>query len=214
MLFDIIFFYTTMIQEVIFDVETQKFFDEIDTDNPGDLGVSLVSVYKRKLDNSLNEIEGKMISFWENEFDKMWPIFQEANRIIGFNSIHFDVPALQPYTNLPLNKLPHFDILRVVKDVFGRRIGLDAIARETLGAQKNDQAKNAIVYWRKHDKKSLSKLKKYCEMDVTLTKDLYDYGLKNGKLQFKDKWNTLRTIQVDFSHPEEIFTDTKQAGLF
>jgi len=203
-----------MIDEIIFDVETKKFFDEIETDDPGDLGISIVSVYKRKIDENLNEVEGEMFSFWEDELEKMWPLFQEAKRIVGFNSLHFDVPALQPYTNLPLSKLSHFDILRVVKDVFGRRIGLDAIAKETLGKEKNDSAKNAPEYWKKHDKESLAKLKKYCEMDVALTRDLYDYGLKESKLKFKDKWNTIRTIEVDFSHPKEIVTETKQGGLF
>lgn len=203
-----------MIEEVIFDTETQKFFDEIDSDDPADLKVSVVSVYRRKLDENLNEISGEMKSFWEDEIEKIWPIFQEAQRIVGFNSLHFDVPVLQPYTSLPLSKLPHLDILRIVKDSFGRRIGLNALASETLGAKKIDNGANAVLYWKRHDDESLKKLKKYCEADVFLTRDLYDFGLKNKQLKFKDKWNTLRTIEVDFSHPSEILTSTKQTGLF
>jgi hypothetical protein len=37
--------------EVFFDVETKKLFSEINTRAPGDLGVSVVSVYKRELDS-------------------------------------------------------------------------------------------------------------------------------------------------------------------
>ncbi len=202
------------ITEVIFDVETQKFFDEITSNNPGDLGISIVSVFKRELDENLTELTGEMFSFWEDEIEKLWPIFQHADRIVGFNSLHFDVPALQPYSPIPLSKLPHFDILKIVKESFGRRIGLNALATETLHINKIDHGANAVMYWKKHDKESLAKLKKYCEADVLITKDLYDFGLKNKQLSFKDKWNSLRTIDIDFSHPAEMFVQNMQVGLF
>lgn len=201
-----------MYSEVFFDVETKKLFGDIEGDDPGDLGVSIVSVYSRKINDDLNETEGKMQSFWETDFDRMWLIFQEADRIIGYNSIGFDVPALAPYTNFPFNKLPHFDIMQKVKEVFGRRLPLDAIARETLDREKTDSGLNAVFYWQKGDKESLEKLQKYCEADVFITRDIYDFALKNGHLLFKDKWNTLRRVEVDFSYPPE--DSTKQAGLF
>lgn len=199
-------------KEVIFDVETKKIFSEIEGDNPGDLGVSIVSLYQRTVDSSQKEIEGKMMSFWENEFNKMWPILQDAERIIGFNSFHFDVPALQPYVNFPFNKLPHFDIMAEVKEVFGRRISLNAIAKETLDTEKIDVGLNAVLYWKKGDRESLSKLKKYCEADVDITKRVYDFAVENKHLLFKNKWNTLQKIELDFSYPEE--NEENQIGLF
>src|SRR4030042_1723397 len=157
-----------MYREVFFDVETKKLFGDVAENDPALLGVSVVSVYSRTIDEDLKETEGKIQSFWENEFDNMWPIFQESDRIIGFNSLGFDVPALKPYTNFPFNKLPHFDIMAMVKDTFGRRIPLDAIARETLDRQKTDTGLNAVYYWQKGDKESLEKLQKYCEADVLI----------------------------------------------
>jgi DEAD/DEAH box helicase domain-containing protein len=201
-----------MHNEVFFDVETKKLFSDVAENNPALLGVSVVSVYSRKIDENLNEVGGKMQSFWEKEFDKMWPIFQEADRIIGYNSLGFDVPALKPYTNFPFNKLPHFDIMAKVKEEFGRRIALDAIAQETLDTQKIDTGLNAVYYWQKGDKESLAKLKKYCEADVLITRDVYDYVLKNGHVLFKDKWNTLRKVELDFSYPVDV--TEKQEGLF
>jgi len=196
-------------------------FSDIEGENPGDLGVSVVSVYSRKVDNDtkeidsrkvLSEVEGKMQSFWEKDFDDMWPIFQKADRIIGFNSIGFDVPALIPYADFPFAKLPHFDIMGKFKEVLGHRISLNAIAKETLDAEKSDSGLNAVYYWKKGDKESLEKLRKYCEMDVEITKKVYDYGVKNGHLLFKDKWNTLRKAELDFSYPKE--EPEKQIGLF
>jgi DEAD/DEAH box helicase domain-containing protein len=198
--------------EVIFDVETKSFFDEINGWDPSKLGVSIVSLYSRKLDENFNELEGKMESFWEEEIEKMWPTFQKADRIIGFNSKKFDVPTLIPYANFPLQKLPHFDILEKVKDIFGRRVSLDAIAKDTLNTQKSDHGANAVLYYRKGDEESLGKLKKYCEMDVLITRDIYDFGLKNKKLKFTDHWNTKREIEVDFGYPKN--TIKPQASLF
>jgi DEAD/DEAH box helicase domain-containing protein len=201
-----------MIREVIFDLETKKIFEEIDANDPAKLGVSVVSLYQRTLDDSFNEISGKIQSFWEKDFASMWQIFQEAQRIIGFNSIKFDVPALSPYANFPFARLKHFDILDKVKEVFGRRISLDKIAKDTIGRQKTGSGLNAVYYWNKGDKESLEKLKKYCEQDVLLTKEIYDFGVKNKELRFTDKWNTPRIIEIDFSYPQE--EDDNQIGLF
>ncbi len=198
--------------EVIFDIETQKFFDDTGTSDPADLGVSVVSLYTRQLDDNLNETTGSMLSFWEKELDEMWKYFFDADRIIGFNSLNFDVPALRPYAPAGFSKLPHFDILSSVKDVFGRRISLNRIAKDTLGTAKTDSGANAIVYWQKGDAASLAKLKSYCEADVAITRDIYDYGVRNKSLKFTDHWNNPRVIDVDFSYPASVVST--QTSLF
>jgi len=200
--------------EVFFDVETQKLFDDIEGSNPKDLKLSVVSAYQRTLNENLDEIEGKMKSFWEDKLDGLWELFQNADRIIGFNSIKFDIPVLQPYTTLPLSKLNHFDIMQKVKEVFGRRLSLNALAKETLNQKKTDIGTNAVIYWQNGDEKSLKKLQKYCENDVVITRNLYDYVLKNRHIRFRDKWNTPRTIDLDFSYPREDSNSIKQEGLF
>ena len=99
-----------------------------------------------------------------------------------------------------------------VKGALGFRLSLNAIASETLGHGKIDNGLNAVYYWQEHSKESLSKLKKYCEMDVMVTKEVYDYGKKFGQLKYKDKWNTPRMIEVDFSYPK--IEVKPQMGLF
>lgn len=200
-------------KEVIFDLETKSFFDELRTSDPGDLGVSIVSLYNRELDENLNEIEGSMHSFFEKDFERMWEFFNSADRIIGFNSIKFDVPALEPYSPGNFSKLPHFDIIQQIKDVFGKRVSLNKIAKDTLGFEKNDMGANAIKYFQKGDEKSLKLLQKYCEMDVEITKDIYDFVLKNKNLKFTDHWNTKREISLDFSYPASDDSN-EQIGLF
>ncbi|MCL4384331.1 ribonuclease H-like domain-containing protein [Patescibacteria group bacterium] len=201
-----------MLTEVIFDIETKKLFDEIIGFNPADLGVSLVSLYKRTLNENGREIKGEMLSFWDSELPSLWAHFSNVDRIIGYNSIHFDVPALAPLCPYDLKKIPHLDIMDKLKEKTGFRVGLNAVASETLGITKTDNGINAVLYWLEHSTSSLKKLKEYCEHDVLVTKEVYDYGRTHGHLKYKDKWNTPRTITVDFSYPMDPLS--QQMGLF
>jgi DEAD/DEAH box helicase domain-containing protein len=203
-----------MLNEVIFDVETQKLFSDTDDNKPSSLGISVVSVYTRMLDQNQKEIEGKMQSFWETDLAELWPLFQKGDRIIGFNSTKFDVPVLQPYTSIPLQKFNHFDILQKVKESSGRRISLDSLAKDTLGKSKTDVGTNAVLYWQKGDPESLRKLQSYCEADVAITRDLYDFVIQNKYLKYTDKWNTPRQIDLDFSYPASQKPPTEQIGMF
>lgn len=205
--------YATMLSmskylEIIFDTETKKFFDQITGNDPAKLGVSITSVYKRVLDENFKEVEGEMRSFWEKDFGEMFKIFEKADRIIGFNSISFDIPALSPYLPGHWAKLPHFDILDKIKKSEGRRMSLDALAKATLGAGKNDVGENAIKYWEAGDPESLAKLQKYCEMDVVITRDIYDHALTKGHLKYIDFWNEMHEIKLDFAYPK-----TENPGL-
>lgn len=198
--------------EIIFDIETKKIFDDISTSNPADLGVSIVSLYKRQLDENFNEINGQIMSFFEEDFPQMWSVFSNIDRCIGFNSRHFDVPALVPLAPYDFKKITHFDIMDQVKNALGFRLSLNAIASETLGHTKIDNGLNAVKYWAQHSPESLAKLKKYCEMDVIVTKEVYDFGLKNKHLKYKDRWNTPRIVEIDFSYPKKV--NEPQLGLF
>lgn len=217
--------------EVIYDIETKSFFDDTNFRDPAALGISIVSAYRRELDKDLKEISGEMKSFWTPDaapklsggnyfFEEMWNWFEEADRIIGYNSFGFDNPAMNGiYNKGDFTKLKHFDVLDMIKNVFGHRVKLDSVAKETLGQGKIAGGADAVMWWAKGDPVSLANLKKYCEMDVEVTKGVYDYALKNKKLKFKDRWNEPREIEVDFSYPVELVEEEKapaeiQMGLF
>jgi DEAD/DEAH box helicase domain-containing protein len=200
--------------EIFFDVETKKLFRDTQTGDPAELGVSIVSTYMREVDTLFNEIKGTMQSFWEKDFFSMWPFFEKADRIIGFNSINFDVQALKPYAPPSFAKLKHFDILDVVKNTSGKRLSLNTFAVNTLGKEKTDVGTNAVIYWNKGDKESLAKLKKYCEMDVEITRDIYDYGMKHKHLKYTDRFSGIQTMPIDFSYPKIQISNEKQYTLF
>ena len=205
-------FQTTMV-EIFFDIETKKLFDQIENrDNLPDLGVSIVSLYRRKLEQNLSENEGEMRSFWEADFSQMWPLFEGADRIIGFNSLKFDVPVLAPHYHRDFTKLAHFDILEKIKNVLGHRISLDALAKQTLGKTKLADGLAAVDWWNRGDKASLANLKRYCEMDVLVTRDIYDFALKNKRLLFMDRWNQPKEVELNFDYLPQ--TPVAQMGLF
>jgi DEAD/DEAH box helicase domain-containing protein len=176
---------------VVFDVETKKAFDEVGGFYPEKLGVSVSGVWYGEEGS-----EGILRGFREEEFGEMFKIFEGADRIVGFNSIDFDMAALKPYYLGDLLKLPNFDILQEVEKKVGHRVKLDSIAKETLGIQKGGNGLDAITYFHEGN---WEKLTKYCLQDVTITKDLYFYVKDHGELRFKNKWNELVTVALDFN---------------
>ncbi len=203
-----------MITEVIFDVETQKLFSEISTNDPADLLISIVSAYVRQVDEFQHELKGEMKSFWVSDLDGLWPLMESAKRIIGFNTIKFDVPALSLHAPETFAKMPHLDIMQSVRSALGHSLSLSKLAIHTLGKDKTDVGTNAVEYWKKHDEASLSKLKYYCEADVLLTKELYDYGVINKHLKYMDNFNNIQSFPVDFSYPKDVIDASRQIGMF
>ena len=204
-----------MITEVIFDIESQKLFSEVENNDPAKLGVSVVSIYIREVNEQQEEVKGEMRSFWVDDLSGLWPVLTSAKRVIGFNTLKFDVPVLAPYAPPDtLTKLPHLDIMQSVRSALGHSLSLAHLGEKTLGRGKTDVGTNAVIYWKQHDPESLAKLKFYCEADVALTRDLYDFGVKNKFLRYVDTWNNPQTFPVDFSYPKEIIDASRQIGLF
>ena len=195
-----------MMYEIFFDLETKHWFDETGITKLEELGVSIVSMYVKP--------ESKMYSFFEKDFDQMWQYFRKADRIIGFNTLKFDIPVLTPCAPPDFPKLNHFDIYdEIKKSNDGFAASLNSIAKGCLGRSKNDTGENATVYWHRGDKESLELLKKYCEMDVELTRDVYDYIVELKSVKYIDRWNTFREVPLDFSYPSNS-TIISQPSLF
>ena len=102
------------------------------------------------------------------------------------------------------------DIIEDVQKYLGHRLGLDALAQGTLGAGKSGNGKEAILYWRNG---RLDMLKKYCLDDVRITRDVYQYGLNNSKLLYKDFFE-IKEIPVAWKEPEPKMAVQKQVSLF
>jgi DEAD/DEAH box helicase domain-containing protein len=82
-----------------------------------------------------------------------------------------------------LERIPSIDLMAEIYKTLGRRLRLDAVADGTLGRKKSGHGGQSLVWWRNGD---VEKVRKYCLKDVELTKDLYEYALKNGHLKYRE----------------------------
>jgi len=108
-------------------------------------------------------------------------LLQKAVRVVGFNIHHFDLEVLRPYISWDLKKLSTLDLMDDVKKSLGHRLYLDSLADATLGVRKSGDGMQALR-WYKEGK--IDEIKKYCLKDVEITKNLYDFGRKNGHVLF------------------------------
>ena len=123
--------------KLVFDIETKNIFSDIQSDNPADLDISVVSIYDYNQD--------KYYSFLEQDFEKMWPFFKKADLLITFNGNHFDIPLLQKYCPFDLSTIKHLDIFSEVENSIHKKIGLNNIASSTLGIKKSANGLEAVA---------------------------------------------------------------------
>ena len=186
-----------MPNDYVIDLETKYSFAEVGgRDRLTDLGVSYIGLYSYAQD--------KFFGFRDNELERLNSILAEADRLIGFNIVYFDLPVLAPHVGVDLSKIPVLDIFDDVTRTLGHRIGLDALSKATLGAEKLGHGLDSLVWYRAGN---WQKLEEYCLQDVRLTRDLYEYGKKKGFLLFDSiidgkrvsvpvKWNYAGTPEI------------------
>ncbi|MDD4988839.1 MAG: ribonuclease H-like domain-containing protein [Candidatus Pacebacteria bacterium] len=178
-------------RKVVFDIETRNIFSDVGSNDPSKLDISIVCAYDSETDT--------YSSYLEEELPKLWPIIEKADMLVGYNSNHFDIPLLNKYYHGDLSKIKSLDILEEIRKVLGRRVKLDQVAEATLGTKKSGHGLDAIVWWKKGE---IDKIRKYCLDDVKITKDVYEYALKNGKLFFKEGGKA-NEIKLDTSNWEK-----------
>ena len=171
-------------RKVVFDIETTGDFSsgQLDFTNQE---LTVVSIW----DSETKQFS----SYFRDELHLLWGTLERADLIIGYNSDHFDIPILNKYYPGDLTKIKSVDLLKEVKNVLGRRLKLDNLAQATLGAGKIASGMDAVKWYAE---KNFEKLKEYCEDDVRVTKELYDYAHKNKSLKYKD-YDGVREIKLD-----------------
>ena len=160
---------------VFFDIETQNIFQEVGSSDVTALDISVVCV----CDSATETYTAVTV----DELPKIWPIIEQADALVGYNSNHFDIPLLNKYYPGDLTHIKSIDILESIKDSLGRRLRLDAVASATVGAKKSADGLAAVRWWREGE---IDKIKKYCIQDVKVTKKVFDYALEHGHILFKD----------------------------
>ena len=160
---------------VVFDIETANWFGNGGRSESSDLQIALVGIH-----DSATDVYD---CFLEAELPKLWKILEQTDILVGFNSDHFDIPLLNKYYPGDLTNIKSVDLMKEIYDSIGRRVRLDAVAEGTLGKRKSGHGGQSLVWWRNGE---IEKVRAYCQKDVELTKELYEYALKYGSLKYRE----------------------------
>ncbi|OGK62944.1 hypothetical protein A2334_06205 [Candidatus Roizmanbacteria bacterium RIFOXYB2_FULL_38_10] len=169
---------------VVFDLETKYTFREYA--EPKKLGITVLSVY--------DYATGVGKTYTEGELAMVFPVFEKASYLIGYNIDSFDLPVLQAYYPGDITHFATLDILGYIKDKIGRRLALNDVASTTLGVKKSGHGLMAIEYYKEG---KWEELKKYCLDDTMITKQLFEYGLKYKEINYLTE-NGKAVIRVDW----------------
>ena len=163
---------------IVLDIETQKSFKEVGKARLEKLKISVAGVYDYLTD--------QYTAYEEREMMRLEKRLQEIDLIIGFNIRHFDMPVLAPYLFRPVEDLPVLDLLEDIEKARGHWASLESIAVPTLKKHKSGSGSDALALFREN---RMEELKRYCLDDVRLTKEIYEYGCREGKIFFTSTWD-------------------------
>lgn len=183
--------------KIVLDIETKDTFADVGGEgNLKNLSVSVVGVYSYR--------EDAFFSYDEHHLADLGARLQTAGLVVGFSINRFDLPVLTKYFNFSLRPIPRLDLLEEIELVFGRRVGLDVLARANLNVGKTHHGLEAIDLYRAGN---LEELKNYCLHDVKLTRDLYELARKQGYLVIPER-TTGELVKANFNWQEQTLPAT------
>lgn len=156
---------------VLFDLETRRSADEVGGwGNAHRMGVAVGVACLLE--------EGRFEVFREERVAELGELLTRATLVVGFNVKRFDYQVLAGYTGVDYGRMvPTLDLLEEVQRAIGFRVGLGALAGETLGAGKSGDGLQSLEWVREG---RLDLVEEYCRRDVELTRDLYLFGRREG----------------------------------
>ena len=173
---------------VFFDLETQRSFQEVGgRHNIRHLGLSIAVTY--------STADGGYHYYTEENVAELIEELRAADLVVGFNVLSFDYEVLRAYTDYPLRQLPTVDMLNDIYRALGFRLSLDALASATLGTTKSADGMQAIHWWRQG---KMQELFDYCQQDVEITRQLYEFGRQNKYVQYRDRQWRMRRVPVNW----------------
>src|SRR3989344_5538500 len=179
--------------KLVFDIETKNTFADVGgEENIDKLEVSMICVYSYD--------RGDFFAFSEYEINEATELFKRAGLLIGHSINHFDVPVLKKYFSFEIASIPTVDLLEEIQAGFGRRVGLDALAKTNVGAGKTHHGLEATRMYRDGE---IEELRNYCMNDVKLTKALYELAERQGFLMVPER-TTGQLVSVSLNWKEKL----------
>ncbi|SDU15403.1 DEAD/DEAH box helicase domain-containing protein [Verrucomicrobium sp. GAS474] len=159
---------------VYFDLETQRSAAEVGGwQNKREMKMSVGVTYS-------TAAEAYRI-YPEEEAEELIKELRRADCVVGFNILNFDFQVLEAYTLFDLGTVAALDLMVDVEKSLGRRLGLDAIASETLGVGKTGHGTDALKWWKEG---RMMEIAEYCCYDVKATKLVHEFGASRGQVYY------------------------------
>lgn len=160
---------------IVWDCEIKLSPDEVpdgwEGARRGECGISCVAL--------LDSESGRFHVYDEHGLEQCVEHLNEAELLVGFNTLEFDTPALQGAAGLDIFP-DQYDILHEVWKALGTRVKgykLDDICQRAGLGQKNSNGEYATVLYRKQH---FGRLFDYCINDVHLTRKLSNFIAREG----------------------------------
>ncbi len=175
---------------LIIDIETQQLAQEVGGwENLHRLKISVACAYDSQTE--------QFLTYRESELGQLIQLC-EKRLVIGYNIRGFDLPVLAAY-GLKLKPLDIFDIMYDLESLTRQRfLKLEAVARGTLGTGKSADGLLAVAWWKEGN---VQKIIDYCLQDVQVTRDVFEFGRKNGfvKIQRSEDASKISQIAVQWN---------------
>ncbi len=173
---------------LVFDIETRLSADEVGGWKHADrMRIAITVIY---------DIELERYEFYEEEHsERLLKRLQEAGEVIGFNSENFDFAVLSGYCDGRFTHSGSVDLLQHAKKYLGHRLSLQQIASVTVGASKSADGLQSLQWWKEG---RLDLIAEYCQKDVEITWQVYQYGIDNGFVLYKHRSGIDARISVDW----------------
>jgi DEAD/DEAH box helicase domain-containing protein len=173
---------------VVFDLETQRSFADVGGRSQFHrLGVSVGVAYRYDRD--------QFLVVTEETIAELVDLLLQAKLVVGYNIRGFDYEVLRAYTAADLHKLPTLDLMFDLEERLGFRPKLDSVVSATLGVGKVADGMQALEWWRQGE---VDKIVEYCQEDVRITRDLYDFGKRNRWVQVSRFGGKPRKVEVNW----------------
>ncbi|MGJ8696220.1 MAG: ribonuclease H-like domain-containing protein [Verrucomicrobiaceae bacterium] len=181
---------------VYFDLETQRSFGDVGgAANKDKMGMSVGVTFSTET--------GQYHIFGEDEVEALIDQLVKAELVVGYNHVQFDYPVLHGYTIYDLaDQTVNCDMMLKLEETLGFRLKLDSVAKATLGAAKTADGLDALKWWQEYKKSGelgpMMKIAEYCCYDVKVTKEVYEFGKKNGYVAYDDRGGHRQEVKVDW----------------
>ena len=173
---------------VYFDLESQKLFNEVGGRDASRLLLACGVTWSTERND--------FAVYWEKDAGALIAELKSADRVIGFNIMHFDYEVLRPYApNVNFRSFRSIDMLQDIQRILNFRLSLDSIARATLGTTKTADGLQSVEWFREGE---LEKVAEYCKSDVDITRRVHEFGREHGFVYYYSKLGSKLKIPVNW----------------